>query len=291
MSLKTRRILFILFFALCAGVVSLGVVLDIRELTAAGIIVFVSGCVAVAVILSMVSVEKIVKKPSGDGDGEGARYKTRADGDDSELDADDETDYDSEINEDSETDDDSEKNANSANDEELRMIEEINSASGAENRIAYARHAVSHAKKAYAASDKKTRVLGRIFLTVLFALIFGGVAFTFLGYYVVGLSCLGGFAGIILIAVITVSIKQRISLGGKGFEEEVFDATVKLSVISSKRTQENNGVITVTDVVYKIILDVNGEEKIAYSRTCYNEGDSVKVRLHEKSKSAAMIAE
>ena len=171
------------------------------------------------------------------------------------------------------------------------MIEEINSASGAENRIAYARHAVSDAKKAYAASDKKTRVLGRIFLTVLLALIFGGVALTFLGYYVVGLSCLGGFAGIILIAVITVSIKQRISLGGKGFEEEVFDATVKLSVISSKRTQENNDVITITDVVYKIILDVNGEEKIAYSRTCYNEGDSVKVRLHKKSKSAAMIAE
>ena len=70
MSLKTRRILFILFFALCAGVVSLGVVLDIRELTAAGIIVFVSGCVAVAVILSMVSVVKIVKKPSGDEDDE-----------------------------------------------------------------------------------------------------------------------------------------------------------------------------------------------------------------------------
>ncbi len=269
MSLKTRRILFILFFALCAGVVSLGVVLDIRELTAAGIIVFVSGCVAVAVILSMVSVVKIVKKPSSDEDDETC--------------------------EDSETDeyatDRDEKNANSANDEELRMIEEINSASGAENRIAYARHAVSDAKKAYAASDKKTRVLGRIFLTVLLALIFGGVAFTFLGYYVVGLSCLGGFAGIILIAVITVSIKQRISLGGKGFEEEVFDATVKLSVISSKRTQENNDVITVMDVVYKIVLDVNGEEKIAYSRTCYNEGDSVKVRLHEKSKSAAMIDE
>jgi hypothetical protein len=250
-------------------VVSLGVVLDIRELTAAGIIVFVSGCVAVAVILSMVSVVKIVKKPSSDGDDETC--------------------------EDSETDeyatDRDEKNANSANDEELRMIEEINSTSGAENRIAYARHAVSDAKKAYAASDKKTRVLGRIFLTVLLALIFGGVAFTFLGYYVVGLSCLGGFAGIILIAVITVSIKQCISLGGKGFEEEVFDATVKLSVISSKRTQENNDVITITDVVYKIVLDVNGEEKIAYSRTCYNEGDSVKVRLHKKSKSAAMIAE
>ena len=64
-----------------------------------------------------------------------------------------------------------------------------------------------------------------------------------------------------------------------------------MSVISSKRTQENNDVITITDVVYKIVLDVNGEEKIAYSRTCYNEGDSVKVRLHEKSKSAAMIAE
>ncbi|MCX4314714.1 MAG: hypothetical protein OSJ83_12800, partial [Clostridia bacterium] len=147
MSLKTRRILFILFFALCAGVVSLGVVLDIRELTAAGIIVFVSGCVAVAVILSMVSVVKIVKKPSGDEDDETC--------------------------EDSETDeyatDRDEKNANSANDEELRMIEEINSASGVENRIAYARHAVSDAKKAYASSDKKTRALGRIFLTVLLA--------------------------------------------------------------------------------------------------------------------------
>lgn len=276
MSLKTRRILFILFFALCAGVVSLGVVLDIRELTAAGIIVFVSGCVAFAIILSIVSLVKIFKKPSGDGDGEGARYKTGADdgdGDDSELDA------------------DSEENANSANDEELRMIEEINSTSGAENRIAYARHAVSDAKKAYAASDKKTRVLGRIFLTVLLALIFGGVAFTFLGYYVVGLSCLGGFAGIILIAIAIVSIKIRVSMKGEGFEEEIFDATVKLSVIASKRTQENNGVITVTDVVYKIVLDVNGEEKIAYSRTCYNEGDSVKVRLHEKNKSAAMIAE
>ncbi len=175
--------------------------------------------------------------------------------------------------------------------EEAETLARINSTYGAENRAAMAAHQISHVKNAYRSSGKKEKIFGFVFLGVLLALFAGFPLFIMLGYHVAAFVCLGGFAGIIIIAGITVAVRQKISMSGKGYNSsikrkgKVLSCTMSSSVgySSSRRTSR------VTSITYKVRLDVDGVEKTAYSRIFYEVGEELDVLCHNKWPSLAMI--
>ena len=181
---------------------------------------------------------------------------------------------------------DGQENQTDARDEEEKQIEKINSTYGAENQYETARYHIKHASNAYRLSNRKEKILGFLLVGVLLAL-FAGVPISMsTGHIVLGFVCLGGFAGIIILAMVIVTVRQRISMSGKGYDPL---SAKKGRVIACTLSGQSSVNDRITSTVYKVRIDVDGEEKIAYSWEYYNQGDEIFVLSHKKRKNPVSI--
>ena len=174
---------------------------------------------------------------------------------------------------------------------ESEALARINSTYGVENQTAMAEHQIAHVKSAYRSSSKKEKIAGFVLLGVLLALFLGFPIFIGLGYIVAGIVCFAGFGGIIIISGITVAIRQKISMSSKGYKNSILKKGKVLACTMSSLTGYSAGRKTnrITIVMYKVRIEVDGEEKTAYGKTFYEVGDEVEVLCNGKWKNFATI--
>ena len=164
---------------------------------------------------------------------------------------------------------------------------------------------LADAKKVAKYTPKSTKIMGGIFVTVIILLMLCLVPLLATGHTVAGLIVFGSFFAIMIIAAITNAVIEKTSISRanryvkdksemKLTDGEEKDAVVLASCISSESSlstgkgyyRETTKLLSTT---YRIIVDVDGVQKTAYSKTPYNEGDKVKVVTKQNAKWASII--
>ncbi len=280
MYMKKYRIIAILFFIVCIAVIIIGAVLHKGWLSLAGIITLFGVSFSTAVIASIVVVVKAVKGVKAE-DNEAISDDALSD----ENDGDDD-------NEEFVFDEQSEKNVITERDLEQARIERINSTAHTENRIARAEYMMSHTGKTAKSSTKKEKTLGTVFLIVLLALMFGGIVLIAVGWQIAGLICVGGFAAVIIIAIIITVIKQKLAMSIKRFDESNPQKGMVIScTVSSQTTNGSKYYERVISTTYKLKIDVNGTVCSSYCKTFYSAGDIITVLPSKKGNDSVYVVE
>lgn len=156
---------------------------------------------------------------------------------------------------------------------------------GEVNPVAVAEYEISNAAREYKASSRKEKRLGIVLITVLLICFFGGIA-SFWFSKIAGGILIGAFVLIIVLCIVITTIKQRIAMSGRGVRANapVNEATVISCTVSSETT-----VMGRTTVVYKVRLDLGGEEKVTYSKNYYEVGETISVRGDRYDKHIAIV--
>ncbi|MDE5721201.1 MAG: hypothetical protein K2I30_00455 [Clostridia bacterium] len=165
------------------------------------------------------------------------------------------------------------------------IVDEIIDDNDEVNPVAVAEHEISNAVNEYKASSRKEKIFGIVLIAVLLACIIGGaVSFSF--NQIVGGVLIGAFVLIIISCIVVTSIKQRIAMSGRGVRANapIHEATVIACTRSSQTT-----VMGRTTVVYKLRLDLDGMEKVTYSKNYYDVGETVSVRGDLYDKRIALV--
>lgn len=183
------------------------------------------------------------------------------------------------------------ENTETAADREAESLADINSSYGYESQYKAAEYQMEHVAENYKNSTRSDKIKGWLFFGFLmtdFALI---IVFLFLRIMTGCFICFGIFAGTIIISLIVVVIRQKKGMsrkGRKGVEYVNCEGTVKSCVMSSMSStggSNRNSTMRVNDVVYKITLDVDGNEYVTYGRHYFNVGEKIPVALRADGKS------
>ncbi len=176
--------------------------------------------------------------------------------------------------------------------EEAEQIDRINSTYGYDNKIAMAEHQFAHIKTAFRASDRKEKVFGCIFLIVLLSLLAGFPIAMVFGQNIVGFCCLGAFAFIIILSMVIVTVRQKISRSERGYDmSDPHRGKVLSCSMSSESSTGSDHRTRIMSTVYKVKIAADGEERTAYTREFFHEGEEVTVYFHCKYKGLAKVAE
>lgn len=165
-------------------------------------------------------------------------------------------------------------------DREKYEINRVNSSYNRQSQLRQGEYIANHAANNYQNATPKQKLAGWLFFGFLmtdFALI---LVFTFLGIFTGTYICFGLFGGTILISFIVVKVKEKISLSSsKRKVREVLDGEVKFCTLSSSTSvggSSRRSTTRITGVTYRVTLESDGNEYVAYSRQFYNKGDSVR---------------
>ncbi len=184
---------------------------------------------------------------------------------------------------------DAEQDMRKAEQESLRRI---NSTYRAENRNENAKRMFKQMILSWRASGGKEKVLGCLFLFTFIACCAMFVVFAWFGKPVYGIIAWGVGVGMIIIAFIVVKIKEHVSLSVKDIKPrkdgkpskaahdptaKFMKAPVKHCVLSSQSGPSTNRSSYVSNVTYKVTLEIDGNDVTCYSHEFFNEGDSVNV--------------
>lgn len=192
------------------------------------------------------------------------------------------------------TGEDLEKGETAAEKEEEK-IEDINSSVGYESQLKAAEYQMEHVAENYRNSSRADKIKGWLFggfLITDFALI---MLFIFLQIPTGIFICLGIFAGTILISIIVVTILQKRGMTlsrRKGVEYVGCKGVVKACLLSSMSTRggaSRHSTTRVTNVVYRVIIDVDGREYTTYGRQFYDVGEKLDVTVRKDGKGTAVI--
>ncbi|MDE6398022.1 MAG: hypothetical protein K2L51_01745 [Clostridiales bacterium] len=174
---------------------------------------------------------------------------------------------------------------------EAQMRARVNSTSYTENKEALAQWQFSHLKETFRHSSHKEKTLGCLFLCWLLGLFVAIPIFAAFRIVPGVIACFCGFCGTILLAGIISAVHQKCMRSEKRFDPtrtycgEVRSCTVSSSTSTGSRSTR------IMSVTYRIVLSVDGAEKIAYSREFYETGEKVRVWLHKKNAKAAYIVD
>ncbi|MDE6105044.1 MAG: hypothetical protein K2G38_05140 [Clostridia bacterium] len=165
------------------------------------------------------------------------------------------------------------------------IVDRLVDDNGEINPVAVAEYEISNAVSEYKASSRKEKRWGIVLITVLLICFFGGIA-SFWFSKIAGGILIGAFVLIIVLCMIVVTIKQHVAMSGRGVRANapVNEATVISCTVSSETT-----VMGRTTVVYKVRLDLGGEEKVTYSKNYYEAGETISVRGDRYDKHIAIV--
>lgn len=175
---------------------------------------------------------------------------------------------------------------------EREAIEKINSTYCSENRMAMAEHQLRHisAARNSGAQGKNAKLFG-ILLIIWLLGAFAGIIICAMFHAMVGVFiCMGIFAGTIIICIVVITIRQKISMSDKYYDPtDVRKGEVISCTVSSQTSTGGRHYSRVMSVVYRIAVEVDGEQKVAYSRSVYEAGEEVDVLLNRKFESMVKI--
>lgn len=167
---------------------------------------------------------------------------------------------------------------------------------------------LGNAKKNIKYFSNKSRILGGIMITICALLAISIVPLFAFGKTVAALIVLGSFFAIFIASAIINSIieKKSISRGVK-YKREIMNgkmsdceekaAKVIGCILSSESSFSSGGAANryynertkILSTTYRVIVDVDGEEKTAFSKKFYNEGDIVRVVTKPNVKWASIL--
>lgn len=166
--------------------------------------------------------------------------------------------------------------------EELEEINEINSSYGYESRAKSYEYHERHTERKHHYSSDKERLFAKLFfgfLIVDFALI---IIFGFLKLFVGSIVCFILFVVPLIVFIVVVKSRERLSYSGGKINADgsnvFYGGVVKFCVMSSSKGKEDGYWYLTTrikSVNYKISIDYDGKEFVAYTRKFYNEGETV----------------
>lgn len=169
--------------------------------------------------------------------------------------------------------------------DETKQIEDINTSYGYESHRKSDEFMINHAEENYKNSTLKEKFLGWTFLGFLmsdFALIF---VFLYLRVYIGIYICFGVFAGTILLSAIIKIILEKTSINFKIKKNKNYDIVngkVKycvLSSVASSGLSHRRSTTRVQSVTYKVKIEANGKEYIAYSKNYFEKESPVTIAI------------
>lgn len=165
--------------------------------------------------------------------------------------------------------------------DEISELRGVNSSRGYESRRKSDEYMMRHVANNYKHATPKEKVLGWLFFGFLmtdFALIFVfGVIHNIAGVIV----CLSLFAGTIFISLIVKIILEKTSMrvNSKKLDgKEAFKGTVTACLLSSTTSvggPKRRHTTRITGVVYRIVIERDGQQYTAYTDNYYEEGEEV----------------
>lgn len=177
---------------------------------------------------------------------------------------------------------------------ERNEINEVNSSYHRQSQLRQGEYIARHAATNYRNASPKEKLFSWLFFGFLmtdFALI---LVFMFLRIFIGMYICFGLFGGTILLSFIVVKTKEKTSLNAskrKRKIREVLSGEVKFCTLSSSTSvggSSRRSTTRITGVTYRVIIESDGQEYVAYSKEFYNEGDTVRFGVIGK-KSATII--
>ena len=198
-------------------------------------------------------------------------------------------------------------NKKEVKDEALLEEEEkykVNTSHGVENQFASGERMLRQSAKAYKHSTTKEKIFGFLFLFWFLGCIVGALVSSSFGSEILAIVFWALAMGTGVIAAIVVAIKQKISINrAKKYQKEMqsgspseLDQTtgvVKVCILSSENSigtgSRSYSTNRITKTIYKVLLDVNGTDKIAYTEKFFNQGDKVRVVFKHGSNLVAIL--
>ena len=167
----------------------------------------------------------------------------------------------------------------------------------------------SEVQKAHKYLSKTSKILGGIMITLAILLMVCIVPLLVTGHTVAGLIVLGSFFALFISSAIINAVIEKVSISrGRKYENEKIKygklsgyqekyAKVIVCCVSSEGSFSTGGKASpyynertkILSTTYRVIVDVDGEPKTAFSKTPYNEGDTVKVVTKDNVKWASII--
>lgn len=171
---------------------------------------------------------------------------------------------------------------------EERAKAEVNSTYGYENQIARGKRMMSHVADAWSHSSLGDKIKGMLFLLTFLTCCALFVIFLKMGKFTWGLIAWGCGVGLIVGALVVVKLAEHFSFARKRkfidrqmasgeLSTEKTTGTVTACLLSSESMSGSERTQRISRTTYKLLIDVDGEQKVTYAQRYYNEGDSVLV--------------
>lgn len=175
---------------------------------------------------------------------------------------------------------------------------DINTSSGVENQINHGKYVYNMAKKNQKYATDKEKTFGIIFIVILITSLICGAVLLFAGIGIGCYICFGVFVGTLFIALLCKIIAEQRGMSTKKIKKDAprKNATVIETIVSSYTavggfSPRRLHPARITSTVYKVILNVDGNQLTAYSQNFYNAGDKVKVALDKNGTRATIVDE
>ena len=163
------------------------------------------------------------------------------------------------------------------------MVEEINDTAGY-NKMQYDVQQIKAVVDTWKKATPADIIKGILFVSFFFGCVIGAMVCLSLGYIKWGLIFFGAGALEMIIALIVVKSLERRSLKLKGSGHYIrATAEVLYSTLSSQSSVGSRNKKRITNTTYKVFLQINDEQRKAYSREYYKPGTKVNVNIDEKN--------
>ena len=176
------------------------------------------------------------------------------------------------------------------------MINDINNSNYYENKLNNAKFSARHAANNYKNTSTKGKVFGTLFLVLILADVVLAIIFFYFNIIIGALICIGVFAAAILTSMIVVKTAERRSLKfdvNKLNDTRIYCGEVKACMLSSSTSvgDSDRGHSRITGVVYKVIVEYEGNSYTAFSRDFYENGEKVRFAILGKNRAGILTGD
>ncbi len=180
--------------------------------------------------------------------------------------------------------------------DEEELINDINNSSYYENQMNNAKFSARHAANNYKNTSTKGKVFGTLFLVLILADVVLAIIFFYFNIIIGAMICIGVFAAAILTSMIVVKTAERRSLKfdvNKLKDTRIYCGEVKACMLSSSTSvgDSDRGHSRITGVVYKVIVEYEGNSYTAFSRDFYENGEKVRFAILGKNRAGILTGD
>lgn len=180
--------------------------------------------------------------------------------------------------------------------DEEELIHDINNSNYYENKLNNAKFSVRHTANNYKNTSTKGKILGFVFFALLVVDFILAIVFFNLKITIGGIVCVALFAAAILTSMIVVKTAERRSLKfdvNKLKDTRIYCGEVKACMLSSSTSvgDSDRGHSRITGVVYRVIVEYEGNSYTAFSRDFYENGEKVRFAILGKNRAGILTGD